>query len=249
MSGTFRRRRLPHWDVVDGTYFVTICLAGGIPAKGMLELVEYRESLDDRSRPVNVVDWELHKHKLAFAKLEEWLDCLPVVRHFEQSELATIVQQSIYHFASLRYHVLAYVIMPSHVHWVFHPIAEESSGAGSMHRGIGFQPANSITGRMPVPRNPRTPRETIMHSLKSFTANECNKMLNRTGAFWQDESYDHWVRNEEELLRIIAYVEQNPVKAGLAKVAADFRYSSAYDRQLWGIPIGEALVPPVRLTH
>ena len=84
-----------------------------------------------------------------------------------------------------------------------------------------------------------------MHSLKSFTANECNKLLNRSGAFWQDESYDHWVRDEAELLRIIAYVEQNPVKAGLAQSAAEFRYSSAYDRKLWGISIGEALVPPV----
>jgi len=41
--------------------------------------------------------------------------------------------------------------------------------------------------------------------------------LGRTGEpFWQKESYDHWVRNQAEFLRIKAYIENNPVKAGLS---------------------------------
>jgi hypothetical protein len=92
--------------------------------------------------------------------------------------------------------------------------------------------------------------------MKSFTAHECHRVLRRTGAFWQDESYDHCVRDEDELLRIIDYVEQNPVKAGLVKSAADFPFSSAYDRLLLQIPRGlplpqpsEAGVSPVRETR
>ncbi|RKY56230.1 MAG: hypothetical protein DRP89_01765 [Candidatus Neomarinimicrobiota bacterium] len=41
------------------------------------------------------------------------------------------------------------------------------------------------------------------------------KYLGRMGAFWQDESYDHIVGYEKELERIIYYVLNNPVKAGL----------------------------------
>lgn len=55
----------------------------------------------------------------------------------------------------------------------------------------------------------------IMHSLKRYTAYEANQILGRSGAFWQHENYDHYVRDEAELERIIKYVINNPVKAGL----------------------------------
>jgi putative transposase len=54
-----------------------------------------------------------------------------------------------------------------------------------------------------------------MHSLKGYTAYEGNRLLGRKGAFWEHESYDHYVRDEEELERIVAYVLSNPLKAGL----------------------------------
>ena len=53
-----------------------------------------------------------------------------------------------------------------------------------------------------------------LQRLKSYTATQANKLLDRTGAFWQPESYDHLVR-PGELERIIRYVLENPVKAGL----------------------------------
>jgi len=56
----------------------------------------------------------------------------------------------------------------------------------------------------------------LLQSLKGFTAREANRVLGRTGEpFWQAESYDHWVRDENEYGRIAAYIENNPVKAGL----------------------------------
>jgi hypothetical protein len=56
--------------------------------------------------------------------------------------------------------------------------------------------------------------------------------MNRKGQFWQHESYDHWVRDEEELERIVQYIEANPVDAGLAPRPHDFYWSSAHDRYL-----------------
>jgi REP element-mobilizing transposase RayT len=55
----------------------------------------------------------------------------------------------------------------------------------------------------------------ILQSLKRHTARQSNLILGRSGAFWQDESYDHIVRDQAELERIIKYVLNNPVKAGL----------------------------------
>ena len=60
----------------------------------------------------------------------------------------------------------------------------------------------------------------LLQSLKGFTAREANIILDRTGRkFWQAESYDHWVRDDSELERIAAYIENNPVKAGLVDSA------------------------------
>ncbi len=63
--------------------------------------------------------------------------------------------------------------------------------------------------------------------LKGFTAHEANRILGTTGqTFWQDESYDHLVR-DGEFERIRRYIEWNPVKAGLASRPEDFPWSSA----------------------
>jgi putative transposase len=68
----------------------------------------------------------------------------------------------------------------------------------------------------------------IMRWLKWTTARRSNQLLGRCGtAFWQDESFDHWVRNGREFDRIVSYVEWNPVAAGLVERADQWRWSSA----------------------
>jgi REP element-mobilizing transposase RayT len=58
----------------------------------------------------------------------------------------------------------------------------------------------------------------VLHSIKSFSANQINTLLNRTGAFWLDETFDHVVRHAEEWEEKFEYIRQNPVKKGLADV-------------------------------
>ena len=65
----------------------------------------------------------------------------------------------------------------------------------------------------------------IMHSVKRHSANESNKLLSRSGAFWQDESYDRLVRDRKELARIIRYTLNNPVKAGFCRSSADWKWN------------------------
>jgi REP element-mobilizing transposase RayT len=56
----------------------------------------------------------------------------------------------------------------------------------------------------------------ILHSWKSCTATQANRELNRRGAFWQEESFDHIVRDELALEKFERYIRENPSKANLA---------------------------------
>jgi len=101
-----------------------------------------------------------------------------------QPDVAAIVAQSLHHFDSKAYTLPCYCLMPNHIHLV-------------------------VTLPDEAPPLART-----LQRIKGYTALQANKLLGRTGAFWQAESYDHVVR-QGELERIIAYVVENPVKAGL----------------------------------
>jgi REP element-mobilizing transposase RayT len=75
---------------------------------------------------------------------------------------------------------------------------------------------------------PSVPSTKWLGPLKGFTAREANVFLGTPGKhFWQEESYDHLVRDTGEFERVRAYIECNPVKAGLADTAESFPWSSA----------------------
>jgi len=66
-----------------------------------------------------------------------------------------------------------------------------------------------------VETQPGCALEKITHSWKSFTSNKANELLQRSGAFWQHESYDHIIRTEKEYHSQVEYVWRNPDKAGI----------------------------------
>ena len=67
----------------------------------------------------------------------------------------------------------------------------------------------------------------IMRWLKTSTSVRANRLLRRTGPFWEREYYDRWIRNRAELLSIITYTEENPVSAGLVATPELWPWSSA----------------------
>lgn len=78
---------------------------------------------------------------------------------------------------------------------------------------------------------PWVPLARITGGIKGVSAHAANATLGRVGMhFWEDESFDHWVRNQAELDRIRAYIEGNPVTAGLVKRPEDWPWSSAAKR-------------------
>jgi len=75
---------------------------------------------------------------------------------------------------------------------------------------------------------PNVPLALITQRVKGTSARAANLILGRDSQrFWQDESFDHWVRNATEFTRIKDYIEQNPVKAGLVTIPEAWPWSSA----------------------
>ena len=71
----------------------------------------------------------------------------------------------------------------------------------------------------------------IVHSLKSYTSSEANKLLNRKGRFWQKEYFDRYIRNARHYARVVSYIEDNPVKANLCAKPEDWPFGSARFRE------------------
>jgi putative transposase len=89
---------------------------------------------------------------------------------------------------------------------------------------------------------PRRKLSKVTQGIKGYTAHQINGLQDARGrVFWQDESYDHWSRDDAEMLRIIHYIENNPVAAGLCQRADDWSWSSARHRTDWAP--GEAYIP------
>lgn len=214
------RRRLPHWYVPGASFFVTFRLADSLP-RVVLESLAAKKELWLRQRPpsgMSDLENRTRIHKLLFAEYDRHLDQSSEVAWLKQTEVAETVRKSLYHFNGERYHLMSYCIMPNHVHVLFAPKLTELADRATEFPSLGER----IDGKSPL--------ASILHSWKSFTAHEINKLLGRSGTFWQRESYDHWVRDEDELERIVDYIAANPTKDNLAVRPTDFRFSSAYDR-------------------
>lgn len=76
--------------------------------------------------------------------------------------------------------------------------------------------------------------EQILDSWKGFVGHSVNKSMQRSGALWQEESYDRIIRDEEHLFRVVQYIGKNPLKAGLPE-SVWFRWiHPAWEQANWG---------------
>jgi len=202
----FYRRRLPHWHPAGQTFFITFRLTNSLPIAVIQQLQEERE----RERKKIRVQFsgpeqyeELYKlDKKYFGRYDAWLDrCVAESpRWLVQENIARIVAEQIHALNGERYRLIAYCLMPNHGHLMIDTADYFASN--------------------PMPHAGRTapyPLADALKLLKGRTSRYCNQALHREGAFWHHESYDHVVRNEKEYQRIIWYIVNNPVKAGLVE--------------------------------
>jgi REP element-mobilizing transposase RayT len=186
---------LPHIQVAGSTYFVTFRLKDSLPKEALDKLAE--ESEQNKKLPPDEMDLAQRRW---FGKFDDYLDRVMCGKAYLKNEqVADLVAEAIRYRDGNVYALEAFTIMHNHGHVVCTPLAKENGEF------------NSLT--------------EIFHSLKRHTARKANDILGRSGAFWQDESYDRIVRDQAELKRIVNYVLNNPVKAGLVNHWKDWKWS------------------------
>ncbi len=198
------RRNLPHYQPEQATLFVTFRLAGSIPQTALKQLAENYElamaALKRQPQSLERDEQISLAQRRAFAKWDAALDaCVGSPRWLDDPRIAQMVVDSLHYRHGRVYDLHAFCIMPNHSHVVFTPLATEDGVFHSL--------------------------ASIMHSLKRHTARQANLILGRTGDFWQHESYDHVVRDLDQYRRIVDYVLNNPVKAGLVEEWQDWPWS------------------------
>src|SRR5437762_617205 len=103
----FWRGRLPHWEVVEGRYFVTIHLAGAIPQQGKERIHALAAELDNY--PDHDVEGRLNVQRRVFREMESWLDRVEYISHLQQPEVARMVMEAIAFREQRIWHMLEYV--------------------------------------------------------------------------------------------------------------------------------------------
>jgi putative transposase len=210
---TYYRRHLPHYYMPNAVYFVTFCLAGSLPRVRALELAGERRDAERMHKRESDPSPTNDGLSYGYVRDLEWLDQVLLgasgnVRWLSDPRVAGIVSQALKTRDLREYELVAYTIMPNHVHVVF---------------GIGEHGMFEHEGQ--IDNLSYKPPSKILGSLKRYTAKESNRVLGRTGAFWQDESYDRVVRDGKELEAIVRYVLNNPVKAGFVKEWHEWKWS------------------------
>jgi len=179
-KGWYASKNLPHFDSPGTRQFITYRLADSMP-------VELRS------------EWEAFFHledeSEKRRRIEAYIDRGLGACHLRDPRVAEMVQGNLWHHDGTKYRLLAWALMPNHVHALIE----------TWERPLG----------------------EILHSWKSYTAKEGNKMLGIKGAFWAEDYFDRYIRDEDHFWRVVRYIENNPVTAGLVKAPESWLWSSA----------------------
>ena len=180
-KGYYTRGYIPHFDQSGLVQGITFRLADALPAHVLESLEQDPKAGSDPARR---------------AHIEAYLNAGHGACYLRHPDIAQIVEGALLHFDGERYRVMAWVIMPNHVHVLIEMMAGYRLG-------------------------------DIVHSWKSYTAKQANRLLKRSGRFWFREYYDRYIRDERHLVNAVAYIHNNPVQAGLVAVPEDWPFSSA----------------------
>ena len=187
---------LPHWRQAGCTYFVT-----------------FRQD-DSLPRPVlREIEYERHRwlaHRGIDPKERDWKRLFAQLSHNDQRIYERVVTTKINEHLDkghgscvLRHREIAEKVATSLNHF---------DGVRLWTGDYVIMPNHVHALMTPLPG---CELEDILHSIKSFTANEINRMIETKGTFWQRQSYDHIVRDYEQLEAYQRYIEANPKKANL----------------------------------
>ncbi|MDR2981480.1 MAG: transposase [Puniceicoccales bacterium] len=203
IHGYHHRDYLPHYKIQGGTYFVTFRLADSLPRVALekinleLKSIEFPESISADEQ-----DAVLKKKR--HWEIEGFLDRGVGRCWLKHPQIAGLLVDTFRYFNLERYKLLAWVIMPNHVHVLVKTTRNFSVGTiVKTWKQYASTRAKKIPGISEIP----------------------------AGKFWQTESFDHLTRTDDERDRIVNYIHQNPVKAKLCQRPEEWLWSSAYPVQ------------------
>jgi putative DNA methylase len=179
------RGYLPHFEHPNLIQAITFRLHDSLPKSKLKEWEHELARLPHEDREQKLRAW-----------IEKYLDAGHGSCRLRDSRIAKIVEDVMLRFDGERYHLLAWCIMPNHVHVM-------------------------------IETNPGWDLSDLLHSWKGYSAHQANKLLGRSGAFWQREYFDRFIRDGAHYENALRYIDDNPVKAGLVHVAEEWLFSSA----------------------
>lgn len=203
------RRALPHYQQPGQAYFLTIMLSGAIPKKALADYSQKLELITDnlkflKDKPERLAEYQqLRQEYYRFSKkyrkaYDDLLDNQKSgIVNLVKKANTEIIKNALLYWESKRIENYAFCIMSNHIHWVFRTFEKDFE-----EKPVYLQ--------------------EIKHSVKSFSANEINKLENRTGKLYHDEDFDTTIRNDKHLYNAIEYTILNPVKAGLVEHWYDY---------------------------
>jgi REP element-mobilizing transposase RayT len=194
------RGYLPHFESADVTQHVTFHLADALPQTVLLRLESELKSL-----PTEKHDIERRK------RIDAWIDAGHGLCVLRKPAIANMVQESLLTFDSQRYRLLAWVVMPNHVH-------------------VLFQPMNGWTVAKIVASWKKFTARKICDDQRALGKTP-------TDPIWHREYWDRFIRDQTHLIQAIDYIHQNPVKAGLVSSPQTWPWSSAFSGNA-NLPIG-----------
>ncbi len=191
----FYTRKLPHWQPEEDFFFITYRLAGSLPVSTIKALKDDYEI--QKKRPENQMQEQKEMlREMYFESFDDELEKNLNEPHWLKNDrVAETVLNSLLFNNNKHYILWAACLMSNHVHILL----------------------------LTLPGSP--PLNVILQNHKKFTAVRCNKILNRSGQFWAEESFDTLIRNNKHFYRIVNYIILNPVKAGLIKIWEDWKWT------------------------
>lgn len=192
--GWHSRGYLPHFESTDKLQHVTYHLADSLP-KGVVE------RLEAELKRLSPEKQDAERRK----RVEAWIDAGHGCCVLREPAIASLVQNSFLRFDGERYRLLAWVVMPNHVHVLFQPLN------GWLVAKI-VASWKSYTGRR------------ISEWLKAAG----NAVPGGIERIWHREYWDRYIRDEKHYRQAVTYIHRNPVKAGLVAEPEAWQWSSAY---------------------
>jgi len=164
-------------------------------------------------------------------KLEEYLDRGIGECHLRDPRIAKIAEDAMLHFHNERYELLAWCVMPNHVHVLAH-----------VWQTPLWKMLQSWKRFVATESERRSPTRRV-------SENDTNAPARRAALQWQREYWDTFMRDEAQEKTAVRYVENNPVKAKLCDVKEQWLFSSARFRDEYArlvIPRGTPASGPAR---